>query len=250
MHVLIITPVCVVLMLLVAVIDLKAQSQNPVVPGSSMHSSWDLDGDSINDCELDGTCDHTIDYSQPRKSKVVPAFDCKAAGLNSTEKLICSNPQLSIFDRKMSKVYGSARLKVQGTSFTTLKTEQRGWLKERDDCWKDENHRRCIYDSYLLRIAELQAKYRLVKFVGPTRYVCGDSKANEVAVTFFQTSPPTLIAERGDSVSLMYRQQDGDQFRYQGRNEILFIDGSMVRLTWGFQVPEIICRESLVRRVD
>lgn len=33
----------------------------------SMHSSWDIDKDGINDCENDGTCDHTVDYSKPRK---------------------------------------------------------------------------------------------------------------------------------------------------------------------------------------
>ncbi len=32
-----------------------------------MHSSWDTDKDGINDCEKDGSCDHTVDYSLPRK---------------------------------------------------------------------------------------------------------------------------------------------------------------------------------------
>ena len=32
-----------------------------------MHGSWDLDWDGINDCEKDWTCDHTIDYTKPRK---------------------------------------------------------------------------------------------------------------------------------------------------------------------------------------
>ena len=31
-----------------------------------MHSSWDKNEDGINDCELDGSCDHSIDYSIPR----------------------------------------------------------------------------------------------------------------------------------------------------------------------------------------
>lgn len=31
-----------------------------------MHPSWDTNNDSINDCESDGSCDHTIDYSKPR----------------------------------------------------------------------------------------------------------------------------------------------------------------------------------------
>lgn len=30
-----------------------------------MHSSWDKNNDGINDCEADGSCDHTINYSKP-----------------------------------------------------------------------------------------------------------------------------------------------------------------------------------------
>jgi len=47
------------------VIVLKNCSINK--PIKRMHPSWDINNDSINDCESDGSCDHTIDYSQPRK---------------------------------------------------------------------------------------------------------------------------------------------------------------------------------------
>jgi len=32
-----------------------------------LHPSWDKNKDGLNDCEDDGSCDHMIDYSQPRK---------------------------------------------------------------------------------------------------------------------------------------------------------------------------------------
>lgn len=32
-----------------------------------MHPSWDVDKNGVNDCEKDGSCDHTVDYSLPRK---------------------------------------------------------------------------------------------------------------------------------------------------------------------------------------
>lgn len=32
----------------------------------TMHPSWDLNRDGINDCEVEGTCDHTTDYTKPR----------------------------------------------------------------------------------------------------------------------------------------------------------------------------------------
>tara|TARA_R110001583_G_scaffold10698_6_gene49138 strand:+ start:6204 stop:6986 length:783 start_codon:yes stop_codon:yes gene_type:complete len=31
-----------------------------------MHNSWDKNGDGINDCESENSCDHTVDYSLPR----------------------------------------------------------------------------------------------------------------------------------------------------------------------------------------
>lgn len=33
-----------------------------------MHPSWDQDNDGLNDCENNGTCDHTVDYSVPREN--------------------------------------------------------------------------------------------------------------------------------------------------------------------------------------
>ncbi|AXK41634.1 hypothetical protein [Erythrobacter aureus] len=31
----------------------------------TMHPSWDKDGDGLNDCEKDGICDDSVDYTQP-----------------------------------------------------------------------------------------------------------------------------------------------------------------------------------------
>ncbi|MEA2091237.1 MAG: hypothetical protein U9O83_02595 [Campylobacterota bacterium] len=33
---------------------------------AKVHQSWDRDSDGINDCEKDGSCDHTVDYSLPK----------------------------------------------------------------------------------------------------------------------------------------------------------------------------------------
>lgn len=33
----------------------------------TLDSSWDKDGDGLNDCEAERTCDHTVDYSKPRQ---------------------------------------------------------------------------------------------------------------------------------------------------------------------------------------
>jgi hypothetical protein len=37
-----------------------------LTPIKKMHPSWDKNKDGINDCEEEGICDHTIDYTKPR----------------------------------------------------------------------------------------------------------------------------------------------------------------------------------------
>jgi len=39
---------------------------NVLPPVVGLHPSWDVDEDGLNDCESDGSCDHTIDYTRPR----------------------------------------------------------------------------------------------------------------------------------------------------------------------------------------
>jgi len=53
----------------------------------------------------------------------------------------------------------------------------------------------CVKDSYVRRIAELQARYRLLPAQGPIRWTCDGNAAKEVVVSFFATEPPTLVAE-------------------------------------------------------
>lgn len=42
---------------------------------ATMHPSWDADEDGINDCEKDGTCDHTTDYTQAKPEMKVCTMD-------------------------------------------------------------------------------------------------------------------------------------------------------------------------------
>ena len=124
-----------------------------------------------------------------------------------------------------------------------LTAEQRGWVKGRNECWKSDDKRRCIEENYRRRIAELQAKYRLVSANGPVTYSCDGSPKNEVVATFFQTEPPTLIAEGGDQVSLMYLQPSGSGAKYQGRNESLWEHQDEALITWGYGSKKMKCKK-------
>jgi uncharacterized protein len=171
-----------------------------------------------------------------------PSFDCSKVEAGSIEEMVCKDKELSALDRKLSEVYAAASKKAVNEHPPVLKAEQRGWVKGRNECWKSDDKRKCVEESYRLRIAELQARYRLVSGTGPVTYFCDGEPRNEVIVMFFQTDPPTLIAERGDQVSLMYLQPSGSGSKYQGRNETLWEKSGEAIITWGYGSPEMRCK--------
>ena len=174
-----------------------------------------------------------------------PSYDCAKVKPGAIEAMICEDKVLSALDRNLSEVYASARIKAGNEHPPQLKAEQRGWIKGRDDCWKSDDVGACVRMEYQRRIAELQARYRLVAQTGPVYYECDGNPASEVAVMFFKTDPPTLIAERGDSLSLMYQQPSGSGAKYLGRNETLWEHQAETIITWGYGAPELHCKRKL-----
>lgn len=171
-----------------------------------------------------------------------PSFNCKKVEAGSIEEMICKDAQLSALDAKMAEVYQAAAKKATNEHPPILKSEQRGWIKGRDECWKSDDQRACVETEYIQRIAELQARYRLLPGKGPVFFACDNDPRNELIVTFFPTDPPTLIAERGDSVSLMYQQPAASGTRYQGRNETFWEHQGEAKVTWGYGAKEMTCK--------
>jgi uncharacterized protein len=175
------------------------------------------------------------------KGTTTPSFDCSKVAKGSTEALICKDKELALLDRQMASVFQAALKKTEPSFQPRLRTEQIGWIKGRNDCWKEANQKSCVSKNYQLRIAELQAKYRLLPGTGPIRYICDGNAANEVLVTFFKTNPPSLIAERGDSVSMMFLQPNQQGSKYQGRNESLLKEQNKAQIIWGYNTPVMKC---------
>lgn len=173
-----------------------------------------------------------------------PSYSCAKVRPGSVEAMVCTDAELSALDRTLAEVYAAASKKSTNERPPRLKAEQNGWIKGRNECWKNADQRSCVRTEYQRRIAELQARYRLVAGTGPVRYQCGGSAADEVVATFYPTEPPTLIAERGDSVSLMYLQPSGSGAKYQGRNESLWEHQGEALVTWGHGAPEMHCKRA------
>ena len=173
-----------------------------------------------------------------------PAFKCDKVEADSIEALICQDADLAALDQQLALVYAEASKKAVNEHPATLKDEQRGWIKGRDDCWKSQDQKLCVSDSYHQRIVELQARYRLVDSVGPVTWLCDGDSRNQVVVTFFKTDPATLIAERGDSTSLMTQQISASGSRYLGRNESFWEHQGEATIVWGYGAKEMKCKPS------
>lgn len=158
-----------------------------------------------------------------------PTFDCaKASG--EVEEMICNDASLATLDHKLDDAYKVALAKAKGKLATQLRTEQRGWVKGRNDCWKANGQqtwitatwtvdtvKACVDAQYRLRTSELQAVWQLVprKTVS---YACQNNPANEVVANFFDTDPATLRLERGDRTMTMWRVGAVSEGKFEGQN--------------------------------
>ncbi len=116
-----------------------------------------------------------------------PSFDCsKAKG--QVQTLICSDAGLAALDRQLDGVYKAAMAKAKDKMPAQLRSEQRGWIKGRDECWKAQgpqnpvrltlnwmaqNVRECVEGNYKIRISVLQGTWGLVA-AKQVSYACGN----------------------------------------------------------------------------
>lgn len=108
-----------------------------------------------------GICqpEDNVDYSPAKKSaNVGPSYSCSAVQKGSAEDIICQSPSLSAMDMKLNGIFKQALAKSKNDPM--LKAEQRGWIKGRNECWKEkDNEPACIARSYNERMTELQNKW-------------------------------------------------------------------------------------------
>ena len=84
-----------------------------------------------------------------------PSFDCAKAS-SDVEKLICNDAELAELDNNLASLYSTVLKNTPASEQKTLKAEQRGWVKGRDECWKSDALRGCVASEYRSRIAELK----------------------------------------------------------------------------------------------
>jgi uncharacterized protein len=184
-----------------------------------------------------------VSLAMPRRSEAQgPTFDC-AKAQSTVETLICKDGGLAALDRVLAGVYDGAVKRMTGAPAAALRTEQRGWVSGRNECWKADGIpmyltatwevstvRACVEGQYQLRISELQATFNLTPAKPPAVFRCG-ADAEPVSVTFFETTPQTLRLRRAGAVQTLWQVRAASGARYEGQNIEFWNKGTMATLT-------------------
>jgi uncharacterized protein len=84
-----------------------------------------------------------------------PSFDCSKAS-HDVEQFICKDAELADLDRSLADLYAVLLKHTPASEQKTLKAEQRGWVKSRNDCCESADMRGCVAGEYRARIDELK----------------------------------------------------------------------------------------------
>ena len=82
---------------------------------------------------------------------------------HDVEEMICNDAELAKLDRSLSDLYHVLLKNNSGSEHKALKTEQRGWVKGRNDCWKSDDMRGCVasYAEHTALSSELDSLNQL-----------------------------------------------------------------------------------------
>lgn len=177
-------------------------------------------------------------------SATTPSFDCaKAHG--AAEQLICEDAGLAALDNELAALYPKAIANFSAEQAKTEKALQRGWIKGRNECWKDRDPRQCIDASYQMRITELQVKGGQLMVPTPVDYQCGK---NVTLSTYFYNDAKLPVAvinlSEGENLQqvLAYETPSASGARYEGQNLTLFTKGNEASLE-RYGKPTLQCQE-------
>ncbi|MEO8752847.1 MAG: MliC family protein [Casimicrobiaceae bacterium] len=174
-------------------------------------------------------------------AQATPSFDCAQKLVSSVEQRICKDAKLAALDREMADAYAGATAKAAGADGEGLKTAQQTFIKTRNDCWKTAEVQGCVETAYHRRIAELQARYALVKPVGSGRYRCPGPPVQEAAADFYATDPPTAMVQFAGATQLMFVAPSGSGARYTGNNRQFWEHQDVAVINWGASTRELRC---------
>ncbi|UTF58588.1 lysozyme inhibitor LprI family protein [Gilvimarinus sp. DA14] len=197
------------------------------LPALAMHPSWDVNGDGVNDCENNGSCDHTIDYTKPRpvSDPPSPSFSCAGERLSSAEQAICETPDLARLDLALHDSFQTLLRRLDDDAFTShLRAVQRGWIKGRDECWKSPPINECVASEYAERLDALQQTAVQIEQARHVTAVCEQVPDLALTLRFYSSQPAVATVLWRENASLMYRESTSPPL-YRGADTELRAQG-------------------------
>lgn len=195
----------------------------------------------VSGCKV-GLCISLIAFHAEGSLAASPSYSCTKVKTGSVEALVCADESLAELDRRLAGVYVQAIASLGEEQSIPLRREQRKWIRLRDACSKGTESRACAYKLYSQRIAELQALYRLVPMTGPVRFFCEDSANTTLYVTYYATDPATIMVEHHHQNSLLFLEPDTSGQRYVRQSQSFWEHQGEAMVSWGYDMPEILCR--------
>jgi uncharacterized protein len=167
-----------------------------------------------------------------RAETAVPTFDCsKASG--EIETLICNDPELAALDHKMDAVFKRAVAKNTGAELKTLAAYQRGWIRGRNDCWKAQDKKQCVIESYNMRMVELQITNGLVMVPTAVGFVCnGDASIPFFATFYNELDPRAAVITYGGDQTIAIAAPAASGSRYTANNMEFWEHRGEAKIDW------------------
>ena len=143
-----------------------------------------------------------------------PSFDC-ARAQGQAQQLICSDAELAAIDRELDRLQRLAASDLAAAEPTDA------WIKTRDECWKSDELRQCVVDSYARRIHQLRSASAAARAeggdsrsAGPVAFDCG---REPLAATFVNTDPGLVHLAWSSRALTLAHAPSASGARYAGR---------------------------------
>ena len=165
-----------------------------------------------------------------------PSFDCTKAE-SSAERLICADEELAKLDREIARLFVLARRGPEMTPSRSVELigTQRGWIRTRDECWKEADARVCLVRNYAIRIHELREGYADTRrqdaegiSKGPMIVDCANFDSF-ISATYIQSDLPMVYLTWRDVYHFVLTRApsaSGARYvgTYDGNREVVFWD--------------------------
>lgn len=139
-----------------------------------------------------------------------PSFDCAKAA-SEAEKLVCTDAELAALDRQLATRYAEAK--------DADPAMQRGWVKGRDECWKADDVRLCVLESYRTRLVELAIHAPGLVVPKAVEYRCDDNSKPFTMTFYNDLDPAAAVMTWGNDQAIVFPQPAASGAKY-GRSGI------------------------------